>query len=247
MESLRRPLIIYCFLPFYRRLDVTTAYEYLEKRFHVVIRLIGSALFIVFQIGRIGIVLLLPSLALSVVTGIDVYSCILIMGILSTIYTIMGGIEAVIWTDVLQVFVLIGGALAALFIALVHIDGGASGFLTTAIEEGKFHGVDWDWDFSRLTLWVILLSWITALIPYASDQTVIQRYLTTQDETQARRAVWTNAILTLPATILFFGMGTALFVFYQGHPARLDPGMDKIDNIFPWYIIHELPAASAVC
>jgi SSS family solute:Na+ symporter len=235
------PLIVYCFLPFYRRLNVTTAYEYLEKRFNVVIRLIGSILFIIFQIGRIGIVLLLPSLALSVVTGINVYVCIMIMGLLSTLYTVMGGIEAVIWTDVLQVIVLVGGALICLFVAIFQIDGGITGFFTTAMQDGKFHLIDWSWDFSRLTIWVIILSWINALIPYASDQTVIQRYLTTKNEKEARRAIWTNAVLTLPATLLFFGIGTALFVFYKGHPVRLDPGMAKIDNIFPWYIMRELP------
>ena len=168
------PLIVFCFLPFYRRQNVTTAYEYLEKRFNVVIRLIGSTLFIIFQIGRLGIVLLLPSLALSVVTGINVHLCILIMGILSTLYTVMGGIEAVIWTDVLQVFVLVGGALICLFIAIFQIDGGVTGFFTTALQEGKFHLIDWDWDLSRLTIWVIILAWINALLPYASDQTVIQ-------------------------------------------------------------------------
>ncbi|MBN1900492.1 sodium/solute symporter, partial [Candidatus Sumerlaeota bacterium] len=235
------PLIVYGFLPFFRRLNITSAYEYLEKRFNIVIRLAGSALFIIFQIGRIGIVLLLPSLALSVVTGMNVYFCILIMGILSTVYTVMGGIEAVIWTDVLQVFVLVGGALVCFFAALFQIDGGFSRLFSMALQEGKLHFINWEWDFGRLTIWVIILSWINALIPYASDQAVIQRYLTTKDEKSARRAVWTNAVLTLPATLLFFGIGTVLFVFYKSHPMRLDPGMAKIDNVFPWFIMRELP------
>ena len=107
-----QPIVIYFYLPFFRRLDVTTAYEYLEKRFNVAVRLFGSISFILFQCGRMMIVLFLPALALSAVTGISTHVCILVMGVLATLYTVLGGIEAVIWTDVLQVFVLLGAALA---------------------------------------------------------------------------------------------------------------------------------------
>jgi SSS family transporter len=236
------PLVIFCFLPFYRRLNVTTAYEYLERRFNLVVRLLGSALFIIFQFGRIAIVLLLPSLALSVVTGTNVYACILTMGILATVYTVMGGMEAVIWTDVLQVIVLVGGALISLILVAFSIDGGIAGIFTIALEDGKLNCADWNLDFTTLTIWVIILAWANHLIPYTSDQTVIQRYLTTKDERASRRAIWTNAILTVPATLLFFAMGTALYVFYKNHPENLNPSMEKADMIFPWYIMNELPA-----
>lgn len=236
------PLIVFFFLPFYRRLNVTTAYEYLERRFSLAVRFIGSALFLAFQLGRIGIVLLLPSLALSVVTGVNVYLCILIMGVLATVYTVMGGIEAVIWTDVLQVFVLVGGALWCLVYAVAHVGGGVSGAVSMALAENKFHWIDSSWDLGRLTIWVIVFGWVNSLLPYASDQTVIQRYLTTKDENAARKAIWTNAILTVPASLLFFSLGTALFVFYKTHPSHLDPGMAKVDNILPWFVMRELPA-----
>ena len=235
------PLIIFCFLPFYRRLNVTTAYEYLEQRFNVAVRLFGSALFIIFQFGRLGIVLLLPSLALSVVTGTSVYTCILVMGIMATVYTVMGGIEAVIWTDVLQVVVLMGGALFAMILVAIEVDGGFAGMFTTALADGKLHMVDWNLDFTTLTIWVVLLAWANHLVPYASDQSVIQRYMTTKDEAASRRAIWTNAILAVPASLLFFGMGTALYVFYKQHPADLNPAMESADAIFPWHIMHELP------
>ena len=110
------PIIIYKFLPFFRRLNITTAYEYLETRFNIATRLIGSLMFTVLQFGRIGIVLFLPSLAISVVTGVDISTCIVVMGVLSIIYTVLGGIEAVIWTDVIQVVVLLAGALVCLII-----------------------------------------------------------------------------------------------------------------------------------
>ena len=104
------PLVVFVYLPFFRRLNLTTAYEYLERRFHVAVRLFAGAAFVLFHLGRMAIVLFLPAIALSAVTGIDVYACILVMGILCTVYTVLGGIEAVIWTDFLQVIVLIGGA-----------------------------------------------------------------------------------------------------------------------------------------
>lgn len=236
------PLIIVCFLPFYRRLNVTTAYEYLEQRFNVAVRLFGSALFILFQFGRLGIVLLLPSLALSVVTGASVNTCILVMGVLATIYTVMGGIEAVIWTDVLQVVVLRGGAMFAMISVALEVDGGFAGMFTTALADGKLDTVDWNLDFTKLTIWVVLLAWANHLVPYAADQSVIQRYMTTKDEAASRWAIWTNATLAVPASLLFFGMGTALYVFYKQHPAELNPAMESADAIFPWHIMHELPA-----
>ena len=92
------PVIIYAFLPFFRRLNVTTAYEYLELRFNLPVRLVSSITFILFQIGRVSVILLLPSIALSVATGINIFLSITVLGIISTVYTVLGGIEAVIWT-----------------------------------------------------------------------------------------------------------------------------------------------------
>ena len=112
------PIIIYLFIPFYRKLNITTAYEYLEKRFNVYIRLIGSICFIIYQIGRIGIVLFLPSLALNLIIGIDIFFCISIIGIISLVYTLIGGIEAVIWTDVMQVIILLGGVIISVFVIM---------------------------------------------------------------------------------------------------------------------------------
>ncbi|MHC4503778.1 MAG: sodium:solute symporter family transporter, partial [Planctomycetota bacterium] len=108
------PVVAFLYIPFFCKLNVTTAYEFLEKRFNLAVRLYGSITFILYQLGRMAVVVLLPALALSAVTGVDTYTCIVIMGVLCTLYTVLGGIEAVIWTDVLQVGVLLGGALLSL-------------------------------------------------------------------------------------------------------------------------------------
>jgi len=240
------PFIVLLFLPFYRRLNVTTAYEYIEKRFNVVVRLTASAMFMVFQFARIGIVLFLPSIALSVVTGIDIKICIAVMGLLSITYTVMGGIEAVIWTDVIQVFILLGGSVLVLFIIPGHVQGGFGGMLEIAADAEKLRLFNFHFSFKSTTFWVLVLGGIGAnLISYGSDQAVIQRYLTTKDEKDAARGIWTNGLLTIPASIIFFGLGTALFAFFKSHPETLGATMEMTDAIFPWFIITQLPAGIA--
>lgn len=240
------PFVVYIYLPLFRRLDVTTAYEYLEKRFHVSVRLFGSFSFIAFQLGRMGIVVLLPALALSAVTGINVYICIALMGVLSTIYTVLGGIEAVIWTDVLQAVVLIGGALAALGIIVATLDGGWRELVAVGAADGKFNLVQLDWDWAGDALAVVILGalFTNALVPYTTDQAVIQRYLTTPTEKQAAKAIWTNGLLAVFAGVLFLMVGTGLFVFYKLNPGRLAP-LEKADQIFALFIAREMPAGLA--
>ena len=117
------PVVKY-YLPFFRRLKVTTAYEYLELRFNVTSRLLASGIFMVFMVARTALVLFLPSLALTTVTGIDIYICIILMGVITIIYCTMGGVEAVIWGDVIQGFVLMGGAAV---LAVVFLVSGTEG------------------------------------------------------------------------------------------------------------------------
>ena len=241
------PVIIYCFLPFYRRLGITSIYEYLEMRFSTGLRKLGSASFAIFQLARMGIVILLPALALSSVTGWDVIYCIITMGVLSTIYTVIGGIEAVIWTDVIQTIVLVGGALVAFFVIVGEVDGGFSAIIETASGQGKFEMVNTDFSFvsGTDTIWVIILGGIFAqILSYGTDQAVVQRYLTTPTEKEAAKAIWTNSALSIPLSILFFGVGTALFVYFQQQPSNLEP-ISKIDQIFPHFILHQMPTGLA--
>jgi solute:Na+ symporter, SSS family len=235
------PLVVFVFLPLFRRPNVTTAYEYLGIRFGGSLRVFGSLSYSVLQLGRLGVVLLLPSLALSAVTGANVYLCIAIMGVLSTAYTVAGGIEAVVWTDVLQVVVLLGGALLAIGLMVAGVEGGLTTIVAEAAAEGKLTLARWDWDLTTDSFLVILLAAVfTTFVPYTSDQAVVQRYLSTPTARQAAQAVWTNALLTIPASLLFFSVGTALYVFYRHHPEWLGP-LDQTDQIFPWFITHQMP------
>lgn len=234
------------FLPFYRTLNVTSAYEYLERRFNVAARMMASALFILFQCGRVAIVLFLPALALATVSSIDVTVCILLMGVLCVIYTVLGGIEAVIWTDFIQTIILMGGALWALVAIVLRVNGGVGAMIGEAGAHGKFfQTVPWTFDVAIATGWIIMLGSIfNNLFPYTASQDIVQRYVTTPDRQTAAKAIWTNALIAGPAQAVFFAIGTALFVFYRHHPERLDPAV-PIDGIFPLFIVNELPAGVA--
>lgn len=241
------PILIAVYLPFFRRLNVTSAYEYLEKRFNLPVRIYGSAAFILFQVGRQAIVLLLPSIALATVSDFDVSTCIILMGVLCVIYTVMGGMEAVIWTDVAQTFLLIGSALVSFALIAFGTEGGLAGFWSTATANNKFHMFNMTWSptVAANAFWVIFIGNIFAqLVPYTSDQSIVQRYMTTDSEKKAARSIWFNAVLAIPSSILFFLIGTALFVFYKAHPEKLDPSQ-ATDSIFPAFIVQNLPAGIA--
>lgn len=239
------PVIKY-YLPFFRRLNVTSAYEYLERRFNAATRLMASALFIVFMVARMALVLYLPSLALTAVTGIDLYICIVLMALVTIVYCTMGGVEAVVWGDVVQGIILVGGALFAVAYLVWGTEGGVEGFLQIGMDHHKFRLFDWSLDYRSATFWVILIGGMANnLISYTSDQTVIQRYLTTKDEAGARRSILLNGVMSVFISVAFFAIGAGLFTFFKSHPAELDFTMAKGDTIFPFFMMSQLPQGIA--
>ena len=236
------PLIACMFIPFFNRLNITSVYEYLEKRFNLLTRMLGSISFIIFQIGRIAVVLLLPSIAISIVTGIEVMICIFAIGVISITYTLMGGIEAVIWTDVMQVIVLLGGAIFAVITIVLSVDGGLPEIIQIASADQKFNILNFNFDFSEPTFWVVILGGIGAnIISYGTDQTVVQRYITSTNLENSKKTFYLNAAIILPTQLIFFSLGTSLYVFYKLNSGNLSSSMTNNDAILPWYIINELP------
>ena len=236
------PIVINYYLPLFRKLKVASVYEYLETRFSGSVRSLASAFFCIFMFARVAIVLFLPSLALNAVTGINIYLCILLMGIVTIIYCTMGGIEAVVWGDVIQGFLLIGGAILSLIWLIGGIDGGLSGLFQVATQEQKFHLFNFRFDWTQPVFWVAILGGLSnALLTYTSDQSVVQKYLTVKDRKGTERGIWLNGLLTIPTTFLFFGIGTALFVFFRQHPDLLNIGMSNTDSIYPHYMMCQLP------
>lgn len=238
------PIVISFYLPFYRKLNITTAYEYLEKRFNVTVRMFGSTSFVLFQLVRMGIVVYLPALALSTVVGIDIYLAIIVMGILAILYTYMGGMEAVIWTDVVQVIVLMAGLVIGLVFIAIEI-GDVGYIFETALNDGKLQMVDLRFSFTEVVTWSLFLgSFALTIVPYTTDQAVVQRYMTTASEKEARKSIWLNGIIAIPAGILIFAMGTFLYVYFKEHPEFLSVGMQN-DSVFPLFITNHLPPGMA--
>ena len=240
------PVVIHFYLPFFRKLNVASAYEYLEQRFSAPVRYLASLFFCLFMFARVAIVLFLPSLALNAVTGLDVYVCILLMGLVTLAYCTMGGIEAVIWGDVIQGVILVGGAVISLVYLICGVDGGLGTAMQIAVDEQKFNILDFSFDWTKPVFWVTLLGGIAnQLLTYTSDQSVVQRYITVKDTAGTRKGLWLNGILSVPIALIFFSIGTGLYVFFKQNPDMLNVGMSNTDSIFPHYIMCGLPVGVA--
>ncbi|MCC9658638.1 sodium:solute symporter family transporter [Rhodopirellula halodulae] len=238
---------VFVAIPFFRRIDATSAYEYLEKRFSRPVRWFGSLSFSLFHLFRMAVVMSLTGLALAVATPMTPTQSVLLMGVLSIAYCTIGGIEAVIWTDTLQTVILLGGALVALTLMLIETDGGITGSYQHALNADKLRWANWHLrpDDAQIAFWVIVVGAIGQnLSSYTADQAVVQRYMTTPTRELAARSIWTNAILVIPATLLFFGIGTALHGYYHSHPERISPSITT-DQIFPLFIAKEMPVGLA--
>jgi SSS family solute:Na+ symporter len=232
------------FVPLYRNKVQTTAYEYLEQRFSLWARVYMGAAYILLQIGRFAVVLYLTALALSALLNIDIKSLILVLGVLTIIYTLLGGFAAVIWTDVVQAVVLFLGGLVCLVVLLINMPGGFEHLSTVAIREHKFALGSIDFDFVTQSFWVILIFGIVEnLKNFSVDQNYVQRFLSAPTESEAKKALWLGGLLYIPISALFFMIGTALFAYYLNVPPENLPA--KADQIFPYFIVHELPTGMA--
>lgn len=234
------PIAIFFYLPFFCRLKITSAYEYLEKRFNVGVRLFGATVFNIFMICRVAVVTLLPAIALNSVTGMPIWLAILLCGVATIIYCFFGGVEAVIWSDFVQGLILLGGAILVM-ISLIWTSGGVSEFVTVADGASKFKTWDFRFLFNQPVFWVVMIMGLVSnLNSYTADQCVVQRYITTPDEGAARRSIWFNGILSVISSIIFYLIGTALYTHYVKHPELMDITMPKSDSIFPTFMAIEL-------
>ena len=229
-------------VPLLRRLDLMSVFSYLEMRFHPAIRMLASALAILTQIGsRMSVILLLPALAISTITGMNVILSIVLMGGFTIIYTAMGGMKAVIWTDFVQVIVKMGGAIFAIGFIIWSTRGGYVEFIATAMAENKMHLFDFSFDLTKATVWgFIFLVLFDVVLTFPKDQVLMQRTLSTKSDKEAGRSIWAFAAIMIPGGFVFYMIGTALFVFYKAHPERMNPLL-PIDATFPLFIGAELP------
>lgn len=240
------PIVLLVFVPFYASLNLYTAYEYLERRFNLTVRVLASTLFHVLRAMHVSIALYAPSLVISLVTGLPVWQCVLLMGSITTFYTTLGGIRAVIWTDVIQFTTVMAGLVAILWTSLGRLDVSLEAAYRTASEAGRLKLLNLSTDPSELTsLWACLIGGaVLCLAPLTTDQAVLQRLFTTRSVRDCRQSVILQSIVVMPVTMLLFVVGTALFVFYQYNPSRL-AGLNSEDAILPFFAVHELPSGAS--
>ena len=229
-------------VPLLRRLNLMSVFQYLETRFHRVIRTLASALFMAVQIGsRMSVILFLPALAIATILGIDVTWSILIMGVFTMIYTAMGGMKAVVWTDFVQLIVKMGGIAFAIGFVIYMLDGGAGELFAIAVAEDKMKLFDFSFDLTKATVWgFIFLVLFDVVLTFPKDQVLMQRVLSTKNARDAGRSIWTMAAIMIPGGFMFYFVGTALYAFYKTHPERMNPLL-TIDATFPLFIAAELP------
>ena len=239
------PLTIRYFLPIYSKLEIDTAYHYLEKRFQSGrLRMLGALMFIVYQLGRMSIIMYLPSMALAEVTGLDVNMLIVVMGVIAIIYSYSGGLKAVLYTDFIQGTVLIVGIALSLVAMIGSIHGGWGTIWDTLTTGHKFMLENEVWfspDIVSSSVFIIFIGGgLGTFASYISSQDIVQRFTTTTDMKQLNKMTLGNGAVSIFAATVFFLVGTALFVFYQQNPELLTT--DRRDLVLAAYITYELPA-----
>lgn len=240
------------FVPFYRRSGSVSAYEHLEQRFGAWARMYAVLCYLLTQIARMGTIMIGVSLVMHALTGWDRGSIIVVSGILVTAYTLLGGIEAVIWTDVVQSIVLMVGAFVLLGMLLGGMPEGPGQAISLAAEQNKFSLGSWSADLTSSTVWVVFAFGVFInLGNFGIDQSFVQRYHTADSDRAAGRAVWLGALLYIPISLIFFFIGTAAYAYYQTHPDLLlevaagDTEKAVADKILPHFIATQLPYGSA--
>src|SRR5664279_3854871 len=224
------------FVPFYRRSGDISAYTHLEKRFGPWARTYAVSCFLLTQIARMGSIFFGIALSLQALTGFSMASIIIVMGLCIILYTVMGGMEAIIWTDVTQGIILTLGALLVLFYVIKDIPGGISTVVDTGIKNNKFSLGSFTPDFTIASFWVILLyGFFINLNNFGMDQNYIQRYHTAASEKKAAGSVWLCVWLYVPASLLFFILGSSLFAYYNLHPemaniVKLQAAAEQLGN-----------------
>lgn len=235
------------FVPFYRRAGEISAYQHLESRFGPWARTYAVVCYLVLQVARMASIIYLVALTLQSILGIDILIIILVAGVLVTFYTVVGGIEAVIWTDVIQSVILtLGMVLSAVYLILL-IPGGWSELQSVAAEQHKFSLGSLGGSLSMPTFWVVFINgMVTNLTNFGIDQSYVQRYITARSDAAARRSVWLGALCYLPVSAILFFVGTALFVYYQSS-AELAQEVAQLpdDQIYPWFMATRLPVGIA--
>lgn len=226
----------------FHRLGTYSIYEYLERRFDARTRLVAAGMFVVLKTGYLGVVIYAPSLVLAAIFDLPLPLVVLITGLGAAYYTQLGGIKAVIWTDTLQLGILVAGVIAAIALAARSLDGGIGRITEIAGEAGRLDYFIFSTSFSETyTFWGCLVGGAFMLVSqFGTDQAEVQRFLTTKSPAHANVAMIVTVIATAFVGVTLFFVGTSLFAFYTTFPDK--GGLATPGNaIFPKFIVEEIP------
>jgi SSS family solute:Na+ symporter len=238
-------MAVYFFVPIYRKVNSPSAYAYMEMRFGPWARIYVSACYLLTQVMRIGTILYLLALPFNALFGWSIITIIILTGITVMIYSLLGGIQAVIWTDAVQGIILIAGALVCVLFIMFSMPEGPGQVFSIALENNKFSLGSLDFNFSESTFWVVLIYGIFInLQNYGIDQNYVQRYMVSKSDYEAKKSAFFGGILYVPVSMLFFFIGTSLFSYYTAQPEQLPLELQAqamSDRIFPYFIVNNLP------
>jgi SSS family solute:Na+ symporter len=232
------------FVPLYRSLNCVSAYSYLETRFGPWARVYASVCYLVTQVARMGTIMYLLALPLNALLGWSIPVIIVVTGIGTLLYSMMGGIQAVVWTDAIQGIILIGGTVLCLGVLLFSMPEGVGQTWQIATAANKFSLGSWSLaDWGHETFWVCFLYGVFInLQNYGIDQNYVQRYMTARTHRDAVRSTLFGSLLYVPVSFLFFAIGTSMFAYYQARPELLPPEIAaRPDQILPYFIVKGLP------
>ena len=233
-------------VPFYRHVVRMSAYEYFGRRFGVVARMYSSVAFSLIHFSKMGFIFYLLALTVNSMTGWSMDLIIVIVGIATLFYTVIGGLEAVIWADVIQGFVLWVGVVVALSYLLFLPPGGPAASFRVAWDAGKFSFGSWTGSFSQQTIPVLILyGFFFYFQKYTADQTMVQRYLIAKTDRAALKGVSLGALLCVPVWTLFMLIGTCTWSFFKLSGEKLPSYIVKADQVFPYFLTGHLPYGMA--
>jgi len=229
-------------VPYYRKKNIISVYAYLEEKMGEWARIYASFSFVLFMIGRTAVILYLSSLLLSSFITVDIRFIIVIIGIVTIVYTLMGGMEAVIWTDVMQSVIMIGGIIFIGYLLTKEVFARPDFLIQNAFDTNKFSLGDTSFSLTSRTIWVMIIYGLTENVRnLIADQNYTQKYCSVPDEKKAKKSVWIAMLIYLPLTAIFLYIGTALFAYYSGPNNILGETVTKGDQVFPFFIATQLP------
>ena len=234
----------YVLYPLIRKLEITSTFEYLEHRFHPSLRYIASAQAIALQtFGRMNMVLLLPALAIAAVTGMNVYASVLLMGVVTTIYSAKGGMKAVVLTEVIQGLTMVVGISLIVILAITGLPHGWKSFVEVDTHFQKFDLGIWSLDYTMPIIWILILTPLFNKLAFAADAPTVQRVFATPLKDVRKLALIFLCFSVFISFAVNFA-GISVFAYFHQHPAELDPAMTN-DQVIPLYIVQRLPVGVA--